>query len=228
MKKSTALIRRHMKRILNHQLVVFTSICVAVILLLLGCNSSSDGYKQITVNNELGHYSFEYPSHYKRNFVDNFDFKVPYATLVLEGPVKSEEAEVFDPNTGEIKTVVGKRGTSVIYIGVSNYKVYFGESYSATDKIEGVLEDMAKWANFKLLERSPLTVSGVEGEMIVYLVDKLMPIPVEDGKNLLYVRAVYFDYQNLTWEIEAKCNQDIQEQVKADFDHIIQTFKILE
>ena len=113
-------------------------------------------------------------------------------------------------------------------MNVSNYKIYYGESYSAADEIESVLEDEAKWANFQLLERSPITVSGVEGELVVYLVDKLMPIPVEDGKNLEYVRAVYFDYNDLTWEIVAKCNQEIMEQVIADFEHIVETFKILD
>ena len=78
------------------------------------------------------------------------------------------------------------------------------------------------------MERLPITVSGVEGELIVYLVDKLMPIPVEDGKNLWYVRIVYFDYNDLTWEIVAKCNQNIQEEVTIYFNHIIETFEILE
>jgi hypothetical protein len=189
---------------------------------------SCSPFKQIKIENELGSYSLEYRSLYKREIRDNLKFNPPYAHLILEGPIKAEEAEVFDPNTGKIRTVAGKRVTSSITVTISNYKSYFGEAYSAADKIENVLEDEAEWANYKLLERSPLTVSGVQGEMIVYLVDKLMPIPREDGKNLEYVRAVFFDYNNLTWEIEAKCNQEIQDQVKADFDHIIQTFVILE
>jgi hypothetical protein len=159
--------------------------------------------------------------------LDNIDFNVPYTHLLLEGPVTMQEAEVFDPNTGEIKTVSGKRGTSSISIFVSNYKKHFGESYSATDKIENVLAGKAKWANFKLLSRTPFTVSGIQGELIEYLVDRLMPIPVEDGKNLDYFCAVYFDYNGLTWEIEAQCIQEIREQVKADFDFIIQSFKII-
>ncbi len=142
--------------------------------------------------------------------------------------MKSEKVEVFNPDTGKIETVVGKRGTSSISISILNRKIYYGESYSAADRIEKVLEGLPIWENFKLLEHSPVTVSGMEGEIIVYLVDKLMPIPVEDGKNLEYVRAVYFDYDDLTWEITAKCNQEIKDQVKADFDHIIETFQILE
>jgi hypothetical protein len=126
--------------------------------------------------------------------------------------------EVFDPDSGEIKTVTGERGSSDISVHISNYKIYYGESYSAVNDIEELLKDEAKWENFKLLERSPITVSGVEGELIVYLVDKLMPIPIEDGKNLWYIRIVYFDYNDLTWRLEMKCNQDIQDEVTAYFN----------
>ena len=186
--------------------VIFSIIIVASVDLVAGCDCSHDVYKKITINNELGSYSLEYPSHYEKNIWDNLEFKVPYTHLIFEGPVKKEVAEVFNPETGEIKTVTGERGTPDISVHISNYKIYYGESYSAVDDIEELLKDEAKWENFQLLERSPITVSGVEGELIVYLVDKLMPIPVEDGKNLEYVRIVYFDYNDLTWRIEMKCN----------------------
>jgi hypothetical protein len=209
-------------------LVISWIIIITYAYILAGCSCSHDVYKKITIENELGSYSLEYPSHYEKNIWDNLEFKIPYTYLLFEGTVRKETAEVFDPGTGEIKTVVGERGTSEIGVTISNYKVYFGQSYSAADEIEEVLKDMAKWENFQLLERSPITVSGVEGELIVYLVDKLMPVPVEDGKNLWYIRVAYFDYNDLTWEIEMKCNQDIQEEVMAYFNHIIETFKILE
>jgi hypothetical protein len=194
-------------------------------LLLFGCNSE---YKNLTVDNELCSYSLGYPSYYEIEIWNNFDIDIPSAYLFIKGPIEMQEADVFDPDTGEITTVSGRRGTSFITIHVANYKIYFGESYSAADKIESVLEDQAKWANFELLERTPLTVSGVQGEVIVYLVDRLMPIPVEDGKNLDYFRSVYFDYNGLTWVIEAQCTQEIMEQVIVDFEHIVETFTILE
>jgi hypothetical protein len=185
-------------------------------------------YKHITIDNELGSYSFEYPSYYEKNIWDNLEFRVPYTHLILEGPVKNAKVEVFNPDTGKIETVVGERGTSSISIYISNYKVEYGESYSASDRIEKVLAGEAKWAHFKLLERSPVIVSSVEGELVEYLVDRLMPIPIEDGKYLEYYCSVYFDHNGFTWEITAHCIKEIKEQVKADFDHIISTFKILE
>jgi hypothetical protein len=210
---------------------IFKYCLILIICIIFACHGyacSHDEYKQITIKNQLGSYSLEYPSHYEKNIWDNLEFKVPYTHLIFEGPVKNETAEVFNPETGRIETVTGERGTSVISVYISNFKIYYGESYSATDDIEEVLKDNAKWENFQLLERSQITVSGVEGELIVYLVDKLMPIPVEDGENLWYIRAAYFDNDDLTWEIVAKCNQNIQEEVTAYFNHIIETFEILE
>jgi hypothetical protein len=64
--------------------------------------------------------------------------------------------------------------------------------------------------------------------MIEYLTDKLMPIPVEDGKNLEYSREVYFDYNGMVWSINATSNEDIRDQVIAEFNHIIETFRILD
>lgn len=212
-----------MKRIFIYFIVL---LCIIAISQGFACTKSE--YKKITIENELCSFSLEYPAHYDKDFREVLDFNIPFIYLLLDGPVVKETAEVFDPDSGSIKTVVGERGSSSINVIISNYKVYHGESYTATDRIEAVLKGMVKWENFQLLERSPITVSGVEGELIVYLVDKLMPVPVEDGKNLEYVRAAYFDYNDLTWEIVAKCNQDIQEEVTGYFNHIIGTFEILE
>lgn len=205
-------------------LVIIPLIFISIIA---GCNSSNNGYESITIENYQCSYSLEYPSSYENEYREVFESITPFSYLTLSGPVTLQEAEVFNPDTGEIQTVLGKRGTSSIIIRVSNSKIYFGESYSAADRIEALLEGQASWANFKLLNRLPLTVSGVQGEMVEYLVDRLMPIPVEDGKNLDYVCAVYFDYYGLLWEIRAECIQEMKAQILVDFHYIIQSFKII-
>lgn len=215
-------------RIKYHGFFALVAIALLGILAMTGCNSSDSGFKSVTIENELCHYSLEYPAQYDKNIWDNLEFKVPYTHLSLIAPEISEEIEVFDPSSGEIITVVGHQSPAFIRVVVSDSKEYWGESYSATDELEELLEDMAKWANFELLERAPLTVAGIEGEMVAYLVDKLMPIPREDGQRLEYHRVVYFEYDGLIWEIEAGCNQEIMDQVRDDFEHIIETFTILD
>jgi len=78
------------------------------------------------------------------------------------------------------------------------------------------------------LERYPVSVSGVEGELIAYVVDWFLPVPGDDGPLLKYVRAVYFDHNGLVWWIEAECELEMVDQVKADFEHILETFQILD
>ncbi len=63
-----------MKRVL---IVLSAVVCVAFIYPLVGSSCSRDGFKEITISNELGSYSFEYPAYYKKNVRDNFDFDVP-------------------------------------------------------------------------------------------------------------------------------------------------------
>jgi hypothetical protein len=197
---------------------------VSSFVILCSCGD----YNQITIKNELGAYSFEYSSKYSKEVADDLEFDIPFTHLILDGPVKNETTEIIDPESGEIKTVTGRRGTSSIEVGISNYKVHYGESYDAAFRISKELEGAKKWDNFKLINRYSVLVSGIEGEIIEYLIDKLMPIPVEDGNNLWYCLEVFFDYNGLVWSIKARGNQEIREELKADFDHIVETFKILD
>jgi hypothetical protein len=216
------------KRIGHRGLYTLVALYLLGVLVMTSCSFSDSGFKSVTIENELCHYSLEYPAQYDKEIWDNFDFKVPYTELALIAPTISEVIEVPDPSSGEITTVTGYTSPAFIHVIVSDSKEYWGESYSATDRLEGVLEDEAKWENYELLERAPLTVAGIEGEMVTYLVDKLMPVPREDGQRLEYHRAVYFEYDGLIWVIEAGCNQEIMEEVRADFEHIVETFTILD
>jgi len=214
-----------MKRALKYLLLLI----MCAILAFHGFACSRDGYKQITVKSELCHYFFEYSGYYEADGPHtDLDLIIPYTDLSLVKPEISGKAEVIDFASGEIKSVIGHYSPGSISVHVYDASEYESAPKTSRERLERTITGKASWANFKLLERSPLTVSGVEGEMIEYLVDKLMPIPVEDSKNLEYFRVVYFDYNGLIWVIEAKCDQEIREQVRADFDHIIQTFIILE
>jgi hypothetical protein len=185
-------------------------------------------YTQITVQNQLGSYSFEYPSYYEKKVQDNFDFIPPYSSVVLLGPTKVEEVEVFDPDSEKVDSVVTMRISSSIEISITDAKKWWGENHSAINTLEELLIDEAKWDNFQLINRSLSFVSELEGEKVEYFVDKLMPIPKEDGKNLEYVCAIFFDYNGLIWEIRARGDQEIREELKTDFDNIVETFTILD
>ena len=171
-------------------------------------------------------YYFEYSSTYKKRLFTDLDNSIPFSSLSLYGPQVNESTDIFDPDSGEIKTVTGQRVNKGITVRITDFKPKYGESYKATDEIKVVLD--SNWENFQLLNRRPLSISGLEGEEIEYLIDRLMPIPVENGKNLDYCVEVYFNYNGLIWEITARGDQEIREELKADFDHILKTFKIIE
>jgi len=41
------------------------------------------------------------------------------------------------------------------------------------------------------------------------------------------LREVYFDYNGLIWRIDIRSDSTTAEEDKADFEHVLQTFKIL-
>lgn len=210
-------------------IAVLAIILISSVCIMAGCSQPNDViWEEVTVYNRLGDYSLEYPAHYKKHNLDNLGFEIPYSLLSFESPSENLTTEVFNPETAKMETVAGEPGKSFISVYISDFKAYYGDSYSATDSIDEILTDNARWENFQLLGRSPVTVSGIEGELVVYLVDKLVSTPVEDSDKIWYVRAVFFDYNGFTWEIAAISDEYIQERVNIFFNHAIETFEILE
>jgi hypothetical protein len=208
-----------------------TVILFAAALVLPSCvGPASDGlqgYKTVLVKSPLASYSLEYPADYRQDGpTTEIDRSIPYTDLILSAPIRIVNAQVPDTDGG-IKTVTGHRGWGAITIEVYNTEKEPTVSQNSSERLENDMRGEARWKNFKLLERSPVTVSNVTGEIIVYLVDKLLPIPVENGLQLEYHRAIYFDHNNLIWVLEAKADQDMADNITADFNHVIRTFKIL-
>lgn len=98
----------------------------------------------------------------------------------------------------------------------------------ASTYIDEVIEGGKKWPSFELLERSLVSVAGFSAEQVVYI-DTLLPFPSGSGEDqpLQITRAVYFNDGNSLWIIESKSEVGMADQVKADYEHILQTFKIL-
>jgi len=94
---------------------------------------------------------------------------------------------------------------------------------SATARIEESLRDWGTWPNFKLLERSTATVAGIQAELIAYEVDGWFA-----GAAIEYRVKVSFDHSGLHWDIDASADIDMADVVRADFNHVIETFEILE
>jgi len=88
-------------------------------------------------------------------------------------------------------------GMSSLVIIWLSYRVGYADSFfhhirDTTDRLENDIQDSIKWDNFELLEHLPITVSGVEGELIACVVDWFLPFAPGDGPKLRYFGAVYF------------------------------------
>lgn len=63
--------------------------------------------------------------------------------------------------------------------------------------------------------------------MIYYVDEWGLLVPKNEGVKLQYVKEVYFDYDGLVWNLKAKSEEEMVDQVNAYFDHVLETFKIL-
>jgi hypothetical protein len=198
-------------------------------VLLSCCTISRSSYKTVTVENEICSYSLEYSRYYKKAGprIDR-DPEPGWTSFKLLAPDKEEPMEYVQVPSGKMKTGTVSYTPAVIsiFVVVADKPP---EVDTSMKRLESTLKHATKFENFELLERSPVEVAGIEGEMIVYLVDNILPIIFKENLGRLeYHRVVYFDYNGLIWEMEAQCNQEMANQVNADFDHIVQTFKILD
>jgi len=80
------------------------------------------------------------------------------------------------------------------------------------------------------LECSTITVAGALDEMIVYSHEsELIPEAPSSSLEVMKVtRVVYFDYNDLIWKIEIDSDEDRAEEAEADFEHLLETFQILD
>jgi len=90
---------------------------------------------------------------------------------------------------------------------------------------------------FQVLERSSVNISGISAEQVVYAYDEFSvrnPLPdaplkgTPSGSSLIWVgRAIFFDHDGLVWFIRMKSIEEAAEKTKLDFEHLIETFRIL-
>ena len=192
-------------------------VLLSALLLLGGCSVSDDSYKTMNVKTKIVSFSFEYRAYYRDvEGPEVFDGDSVYVHLIAP----KKEMSFPNPEPG------GKPDTVQLeyvpaYIGVAAYNQE-GSGPSAAERIERVLSSEARWPDFKLLERSTITVDGIQAELIAYQTNEMVGPPV------VYMADVYFDYGEFTWAFDAKADLDLAETVRADLGYVLQTFKILE
>ena len=185
--------------------------------------TEANGYRTLTIENDLASYSVEYPTYYDRAGPHgDLEKLYPSVFVKLLAPEKSMDILVLEGMAS------AKYVPAAIEISVLDTSKAEPEGSFAGDYLDSYLGFHQGEELFELLERRPLTVSGVEGELLVFVEDWGMILAVQDTPKLRYARWAYFDYGGLVWKIEASAEEELADRVMADFEHILETFKILE
>jgi hypothetical protein len=182
-----------------------------------GCQKTDNNtYKAFTFTKGIK-FSFEYPSNYYREVVQ------PYKPWASAGIL-----EFYDKLPSD-------------WYWYDNFNIRVGDSYkSANEAIQEIVNNPLKK---QIIEISSVTMAGMPGEMLVYSYP-VQPLPdaqlglscsprkinhPDNPYNVLNIdRIAYFSSGNKIWGVEIGWSESKADQAKADFDHILLTFKILD
>jgi len=193
---------------------LFALVIIYLLLLLSvfeGCHWGydivvSDGIKTITVTRAISHFSFEYPSTYK---ISHLDLNSDCTNIWLKAPLN--EPEVFPA-----------------YI-----EIFIQKNTSYLSELEENIEFYNGYDGFTLLDSSPITVAGYNGEQILFTYYAppldyqarrgMKPYPVD-------IRDIFFNQGSVTWKIELAYNvttSEINQRHVNDFEQLIESLVIL-
>jgi hypothetical protein len=192
--------------------------CALLILLLSlvlpGCqNRDVNSYKTFTLNEGAVHFSLEYRTYYK---IDSL--KPAEATGDL-----MQQSMFFTLISPKIK---GVNDYTYIHVVVDKPDEITPDAKSATERAE---RNASSWADYKLLDKYETTVDGVLAYRLDYQNRNIVPaIAGVSGPSIEVIREVAFDAKGYVWMIQIRSVSSTAEADKADFEHILQTFKILD
>lgn len=149
----------------------------------------------------MGHFTFEYPSGYDFDKVEVRD-DLGYTNVRLSGTV---------------------------HVSILVDTVY-GESSTPADFVDYDISRYEQWEDFKLLDRSSEVFLGVQAEQATYFYQQMqMPIAPNPATYVPTIeREIYFFHGNRLWCLRGITSEAKSEAGMADFEHILETFKILE
>ena len=198
-----------------------------IIFSITGCGSNQNSLRTLTVKNKLLSFSLEYLTYYEIEgpSVDLENIR-PYVDVNFSAPRKALKLIIPDfSKQGNLKTVSSSYVPAAIEIHIF---VPLPEDGHARDYIEGWINDINKKGYSESIERTPVTVSGIQTEILSFKYDWGLLIPDPDNPKFKYYRVIYFDYGGYLWSFRAWSEEEMVDQVKNDLNHIIETFKIIE
>jgi hypothetical protein len=215
---------------------LYVIIIIATLPFIASCKTPIDGYSIFVDRNEICKLSFEYPSQYNHRKdgprVVDYAFGKFYF-LGLEPP--GIDTTVVIPDARNVTSTPAKVNgppmsltIMVTRVDVPNEPGGYQHPTDAKSMLESRVNGAFKNSlnpDFKILERSSIVVSSIQAERVRYVFNNI--VQLKGDKFLMIEDSVCFDSGGVIWEISSTCFEECTEQAKADFDHVIQTFKIL-
>ncbi len=168
-------------------------------LLLASLSCSRYPYRTFVRQKGEPRFSFEYPRYYEGI-----------------GP-----REVTEPTS---VTLFRFKGKDIIYYLKINIYLFTPDAQTVLGKYMAIYEDNT---NFKIIERISIIVDSKEQNMLVfsYLYESY---DLPKGSEIYIQRVVVFDHEGWVFEFIGESSAKYESVIKSDFEHILQTFKILE
>jgi hypothetical protein len=195
-------------------------ICLILYILMLNClffnscqNMDVNSYKTFTLTDGNVHFSLEYRSYYKIKEVhpsfDTGNASDTFLDFTLISP-KIKQTKDYT----RIKVLADKPDHLIP---------------DAKSNVERAENNASSWANYKLYDKYETTIDGIPAYRLDYQNQNIIPAIAGTGGPAIEVyRELYFDAKGLVWMIQMSSDSSTAEADKADFEHIIQTFKVLD
>lgn len=175
----------------------------------------------------------QFASWYADIFPRHFTFEYPRSFYEVDTTYGFPESNItgvrfFRQGTEELKLLPVVSSISVIVEKPASWL-----DTDARDAIENELSDYENDENFKILERKSISVAGLSAEYVSFSISRLFRNSSSPTHNRL-VRFVAFDSkgsllkQGLVWKIELVCFEEEIQETQAYFDHLLDTFRILD
>lgn len=179
---------------------------LAALVVAAGCGGSTGPYKTFAMKKGVGHFSFEYPPGYEIGIVE---VGGDYTHITLLGPFNKENG------SASMLMLIAKVDDSNPAPGVA---------------LEDTISQRKRERDFKLLDRSTLLLGGVQAEQAAYSYQQMQrPIGANPPEYVPTMdREIYFAHGDCRWRLSINIPLAVSEASTVDFEHILQSFAILE
>ena len=194
--------------------LLLMGILFAVTTSFLSCDST--GYKTFSFEHRIEP-NYQYPVEY----VTRFSFEYPRDYRRISTYAKPDPVPPIEVTFGRGTSFFSRRGMD------SKFEVSLSSAIYAQPTPEVAIEEMLSGlqGGTQPLERSSVSVAGLPGELVVF-----RSKGNGDLANLpeIECRCVFFEAGERSWRICMCADASRADQAKLEFDHIVETFQILD